>query len=175
MSDQKTPVYCRDRHTADALRRLRVVASAALDGTKEDREKWTERLIDAGIGPDMATLFRDMEPHQLEDQAISREEPQLPGMRVPTEAEDQRRSINFAHHPPNHNQVRRMQEIRAAAGELSRLLDRCCAPSRELSLAQTRCEELVMWANAAIARHETGEQPPGPEDPPRGNAAKEVG
>ncbi len=37
---------------------------------------------------------------------------------------------------------------------MARSLDRWCPDSRELSLAITHLEEVVFWANAAIARHE---------------------
>jgi hypothetical protein len=50
--------------------------------------------------------------------------------------------------------VERYAEIRVKAGAFSLHLNEQCPPSRELSLAQTKLEEAVMWANAAIARHE---------------------
>jgi len=61
---------------------------------------------------------------------------------------------NFTHHPPNQDQVERYQVIRSEAEALAGQLMVLCLPSRELSLAQTKLEEVVMWANAAIARNE---------------------
>jgi hypothetical protein len=44
-------------------------------------------------------------------------------------------------------------EIRDTAKHLAELLLRRCPASRERSLALTKLEESVMWANASIARH----------------------
>lgn len=60
----------------------------------------------------------------------------------------------FAYHPPRASQPARYELIRGQALHLAALIDRQCPESREKSLAITRIEEAVMWANAAIARHE---------------------
>lgn len=60
----------------------------------------------------------------------------------------------FTYHPPKGDQTARYSELRAGAKELSAYLIQRCPPSRELSLALTKLEEAVMWANAAIARNE---------------------
>ena len=78
----------------------------------------------------------------------------IPGGKVPSVHQDQRRQRNFTYHAPGNSQIQRMQAIRTKAHDLSHLLDRCCTESRELSLAQTKIEEAVMWANAGIARTE---------------------
>ena len=44
-------------------------------------------------------------------------------------------------------------EIREKAKELAYLIDSTCPDSREKSLAMTKLEECVMWANAGIARN----------------------
>lgn len=64
------------------------------------------------------------------------------------------RERSFTYHPPKGDQTNRYELIRAEAGRLSHLLNTNCPPSRELSLAQTKLEEAVFWANAAIARNE---------------------
>ena len=64
------------------------------------------------------------------------------------------REKNFRYHAPKEGQPERYAEIRRLAGDLSRHLNEQCPPSRELSLAQTKLEEAVFWANAAIARNE---------------------
>lgn len=46
-------------------------------------------------------------------------------------------------------------QIRQACRETSRTIDRICPDSREKSLAVTALEEAMMWANAALARHDT--------------------
>ena len=43
--------------------------------------------------------------------------------------------------------------IRARARQLAHLIDDSCPDSRERSLAFTKLEEAVMWANAAIVRN----------------------
>jgi len=61
---------------------------------------------------------------------------------------------NFTYHPPKNDQVKRYEEIRDHAKELALHIDNDCPDSREKSLAMTKLEEAVMWANAAIARNE---------------------
>ena len=60
----------------------------------------------------------------------------------------------FSYHPPDEWQVERYQEIREAAREFADLLTRYCPHSRELSVAMTHLDSVVMFANAAIARRE---------------------
>lgn len=67
---------------------------------------------------------------------------------------------NFKYHSPLPHQPERYTRIRAAAGDLAMLLACNCPASRELSLALTHLEDSVMWANAAIARNEKGENKP---------------
>lgn len=60
----------------------------------------------------------------------------------------------FTYHPPTPDQVPRYGAIRTAAKELAfSLLDKC-PESRELSTALTKLDEVVFWANSAIARNE---------------------
>ncbi len=60
----------------------------------------------------------------------------------------------YTHHQPFGTQSIRYQKIRAKAWELADLITRACPDSRERSLAFTKLEESVMWANASIARNE---------------------
>jgi len=60
---------------------------------------------------------------------------------------------NFKYHQPKEGQPDLYQQIRDTAKELAYLLDKSCPNTRELSLAMTKLEECVMWANAAIARN----------------------
>lgn len=61
----------------------------------------------------------------------------------------------FTHHPPkDEDQVRRYELIREHGLALATLIGNHCPASRERSLAWTKIEEAVMYANAAIARHE---------------------
>ena len=64
---------------------------------------------------------------------------------------------NFTHHPPKGDQVSRYTLIRGSARACAGTVNRCAPDSREKSLAMTKLEEAVMWANAAIARNEQGE------------------
>lgn len=75
-------------------------------------------------------------------------------MQKETEQQRQIRENNFVYHSPKEGQPERYQLLRSTAGELSKLLNEQCPPSRELSLAQTKLEEAIFWANAAIARNE---------------------
>lgn len=60
----------------------------------------------------------------------------------------------FKYHEPKDGQVARYEKIRAKALDLASLIDDLAPDSREKSLAVTKVEEAVMWANAAIARNE---------------------
>ena len=71
-----------------------------------------------------------------------------------TEQQTKTRVNNFTYHAPKDGQAERYERIREAAGAFSLLLNTNCPVSRELSLATTKLEEVVFWANAAIARNE---------------------
>lgn len=60
----------------------------------------------------------------------------------------------FTYHAPKDGQAERYQGIRSRALDFAALLNQQCPESREKSLAITHLEDAVMWANAAIARHE---------------------
>ncbi len=65
------------------------------------------------------------------------------------------RIINdFTYHPPNNSQIERYAVLRESAKQLALLIAKCSKQSREQSLALTKLEEAIMWANAAIARNE---------------------
>jgi len=60
----------------------------------------------------------------------------------------------FTYHAPKSDQVGRYEDIRDKARSLAVLVIGICPASRERSLAITKIEEAVMWANASIARNE---------------------
>ena len=60
----------------------------------------------------------------------------------------------FTWHPPKPGQPDRYLAIRENALTLARIITQSCPASRERSLAVTKLEEAVFWANAAIARNE---------------------
>lgn len=62
----------------------------------------------------------------------------------------------FTYHPPiaGLKQAERYEDIREDARSFALSLTNQCPESRELSLAITKLEETVFWANAAIARNE---------------------
>ncbi|GEN33856.1 Acb2/Tad1 domain-containing protein [Aneurinibacillus danicus] len=61
---------------------------------------------------------------------------------------------NFKYHGPKPGQPEKYTAIREKAKELAVLIDETTPKSREQSLALTKLEEAVMWANASIARNE---------------------
>lgn len=61
---------------------------------------------------------------------------------------------NFRYHAPQSGQIERYDVLRSSAKDLATTFATRCPESRELSLALTKLEEAVMWANAAIARNE---------------------
>lgn len=60
--------------------------------------------------------------------------------------------IRFTYHPPKGNQAEMYTDIRAIALTFAASINALAPESREKSLAMTKLEECVMWANAAIAR-----------------------
>lgn len=62
---------------------------------------------------------------------------------------------NYKYHPPKPGQPERYEAIRNKARELAILIEEQCPNGREKSLAKTKIEEAVMWANASIARGES--------------------
>jgi hypothetical protein len=73
-----------------------------------------------------------------------------------TESEQQAKTRlnNLVYHAPKEGQADRYISIRAAANNLAKLINETCPPSRELSIANTKLEEVIFWANASIARNE---------------------
>jgi hypothetical protein len=67
---------------------------------------------------------------------------------------DEELLARFTYHPPKGDQPGRYERIRNHGMRLAELVDEECPESREKSLALTKIEEAVMWANAAIARRE---------------------
>jgi len=61
---------------------------------------------------------------------------------------------NFTYHKPFGDQQERYERIRALGKELAYEFSFSCPNSRELSVALTRLEDSIMWANSAIARNE---------------------
>jgi hypothetical protein len=60
----------------------------------------------------------------------------------------------FTYHAPKLGQPETYSFLRDQAKNLAYHLVNNCPPSRELSLALTKLEEVVFWANASIARQE---------------------
>lgn len=59
---------------------------------------------------------------------------------------------NFTYHPPRTGQPAKYERIRMRAKSFAYLIESLCPNGREKSLAMTKLEECVMWANAGIAR-----------------------
>jgi hypothetical protein len=60
----------------------------------------------------------------------------------------------FTYHKPKGDQPSRYESLRTEARTLAHMIYDECPESRERSLALTKLEEAVMWANASIARNE---------------------
>jgi len=60
----------------------------------------------------------------------------------------------FTYHAPKPGQSKRYEDLREAGRQLAILINDLCPESREKSLAITKVEEAISWANAAIARNE---------------------
>ena len=79
-----------------------------------------------------------------------------PEMKARVDQARQRRDIEnrFTYHPPRGDQAERYGEIRRLALDMETALAERCPESRELSTALTKLDEMVFFANAAIARNE---------------------
>lgn len=60
----------------------------------------------------------------------------------------------YTYHAPKEDQQERYERIRFKAKMLAAFINEKCPDSREKSIAMTKLEEAVMWANASIARNE---------------------
>lgn len=60
----------------------------------------------------------------------------------------------FTYHPPHSDQLARYSILREFALDFADRIHEHCPDSCEKSLAITKLEEAVMWANASIARNE---------------------
>lgn len=59
---------------------------------------------------------------------------------------------NFTYHAPKGGEPEMYERVRGEAKGLAYTVAELCPPSRERSLAMTKLEEAVFWANASIAR-----------------------
>lgn len=59
----------------------------------------------------------------------------------------------FTYHPPKEGQPEQYQELRECGKTLASLINVLVPDSREQSLALTKVEEAIFWANAGIARN----------------------
>ena len=73
---------------------------------------------------------------------------------IPSVEDTDRLNKDFVYHAPNGDQQARYLVIRDTARNLAKLILESTPRSREQSLALTKLEECVMWANASIARNE---------------------
>lgn len=60
----------------------------------------------------------------------------------------------FTYHAPRGDQAERYEKIRALGLKIASDFKFLTPESREQSIALTKLDEAVMWANAAIARNE---------------------
>lgn len=70
---------------------------------------------------------------------------------VPVEAPQDPIENLFTYHRPTEEQVQHYLDIRSAAKDLARVIDRCCPPSPDRTVAMRQLRECVMTANASIA------------------------
>jgi hypothetical protein len=60
----------------------------------------------------------------------------------------------FTYHAPKDDQPERYVALRNSARSLAQMIYGLVPPSRERAVALTNLEQVIFWANAAIARNE---------------------
>lgn len=65
---------------------------------------------------------------------------------------------NFTYHKPTEFKQQVYPKLRDKAKELAYLINDLVPDGREKSLAMTKLEEVVMWANAGVSRYKTKEE-----------------
>lgn len=60
--------------------------------------------------------------------------------------------LRFTYHQPKVFSVEKMEKIKEAGKNFAHMINELCPTSRETSLALTALDQVVMWADAAIAR-----------------------
>lgn len=82
---------------------------------------------------------------------------------MPLTPEEQKElETRFQYHSPRGDQPQRYTTIRAYAAGIAAIIMELCPTSRERSLALTHLDEVVMFANASIARRDPPEVSPAP-------------
>lgn len=71
---------------------------------------------------------------------------------LPSPYPDDELATRFTYHPPKPDQPEIYEAIRDQAHAYARLIIRTSPRCREQDIALARLEEVVMWANAAVAR-----------------------
>ena len=61
-------------------------------------------------------------------------------------------NTRFTYHKPKEDQPEKYTMLRDNGHWLAELINKICPDSREKSLAITKIEEAIFWANASIAR-----------------------
>ena len=67
--------------------------------------------------------------------------------------EDEKIENNFMYHAPKEGQQEKYAKLREQGKVLAYLIKDLVPDGREKSLAMTKTEEAIMWANAGIARN----------------------
>jgi len=73
---------------------------------------------------------------------------------MPRELTEQDIESRFTYHAPKGNQPERYGLIRDFGKQFARDINVLCPDSREKTIALTKLDEVIMWANASIARNE---------------------
>jgi len=82
----------------------------------------------------------------------------VPTLYVPSEEDFGRVNNIFIFHPVHGNQAQRYEYLRSVGKMLAHDILAMTPKSREQSVAITKLQEVIMWANAAIAINEKSEE-----------------
>ncbi len=127
----------------------------AQEAKLQEIEKLADRAAELRRRLESANLTHRMDDGKCNDCGISLAEATSEVCKVRMEREKlhDRADNDFTFHPVKPGQGAKYTQNRDWAREMAHKLIDQCPPSRELSVALTKLDEVVYWANAAIARN----------------------
>ena len=123
-----------------------------MDITTKSFERAIEIAYLKGLNDNLANMLTPQELENRLQKAILEAYAAIQTEKEKITMDETELAVRFSYHPPAGGQPEKYEALRAKALDFAIELHKKCPSSRELSLAITKLEECVFWANAAIAR-----------------------